>query len=128
MSVGESGQLSGASVLVAGAGLAGLAAARDLLAMGANVTVVDARDRVGGRVLTIRDGFIESQHAEAGADMIDEEHQETRRLAGELGLKLTRVLRGGFGIVYNSTGATSTNSGQSVNSANAGTPGPGTGE
>jgi len=97
MSVGESGQLSGASVLVAGAGLAGLAAARDLLAMGANVTVVDARDRVGGRVLTIRDGFIESQHAEAGADMIDEEHQETRRLAGELGLKLTRVLRGGFG-------------------------------
>ena len=44
-------------MLVAGAGLAGLAAARDLAARGAAVTVVDARDRVGGRVWTIRDGF-----------------------------------------------------------------------
>ena len=42
--------LKGVSVLVAGAGLAGLAAARDLAALGANVTIVDARDRVGGRV------------------------------------------------------------------------------
>ncbi len=97
MSVRASGQLTGASVLVAGAGLAGLAAARDLIEMGANVTVIEARERVGGRVLTIRDGFTESQHAEAGADLIDEEHQEIRQLAGDLGLKLSRVLRGGFG-------------------------------
>ncbi|PYR11073.1 MAG: hypothetical protein DMG00_10950 [Acidobacteria bacterium] len=44
--------LSGASVVVAGAGLAGLCAARDLIALGANVTVLEARDRVGGRVWT----------------------------------------------------------------------------
>ncbi|HKA39928.1 MAG TPA: NAD(P)/FAD-dependent oxidoreductase, partial [Burkholderiales bacterium] len=44
--------LNGVSVLVAGAGLAGLAAAHDLTARGATVTVVDARDRVGGRVWT----------------------------------------------------------------------------
>jgi phytoene dehydrogenase-like protein len=37
-------------VLVLGAGLAGLAAARDLAAAGADVLVLEARDRPGGRV------------------------------------------------------------------------------
>jgi monoamine oxidase len=91
--------LNGVSVLVAGAGLAGLAAARDLLALGARVTVVDARERVGGRVWTVRDGFADGQHGEAGGDFIDEEQTEIRELAGELGLKLARVLRTGFGYV-----------------------------
>jgi monoamine oxidase len=84
---------------VAGAGLAGLTAAFDLAAMGATVTVVEARDRVGGRVWTIRDGFTDRQHAEAGGDMIDEEQTEIRDLAASLGLKLTRILRDGFGYV-----------------------------
>jgi monoamine oxidase len=91
--------LSGISVLVAGAGLAGLAAARDLVAHGATVTVIDARDRVGGRVWTIRDGFAEGQHAEAGGDFVDEEQHELRNLATEVGLKVTRILKGGFGYV-----------------------------
>jgi monoamine oxidase len=88
--------LSSVSVLVAGAGLAGLAAARDLAALGARVTVVEARDRVGGRVLTMREGFIDRQHAEAGADMISAEDHDLRRLAEELGLKPTRILRSGW--------------------------------
>jgi monoamine oxidase len=91
--------LNGVSVLVAGAGLAGLAAAYDLVAMGAGVTVVDVRDRVGGRVWTIHDGFAEGQHAEAGGDFIDEEQHQIRELAQQVGLKLTRILRGGFGYV-----------------------------
>jgi monoamine oxidase len=91
--------LNGVSVLVAGAGLAGLAAARDLVTLGARVTIVDARDRVGGRVWTIRDGFADGQHGEAGGDFIDEEQREIRELAGELGLRLTRILRSGFGYV-----------------------------
>ena len=41
-----------ADVVVAGAGYAGLQAARDLVASGLDVVVVEARDRVGGRVFT----------------------------------------------------------------------------
>ena len=84
---------------MAGAGLAGLTAAFDLLEMGATVTVVEARDRVGGRVWTIRDGFSDRQHAEAGGDMIDAAQKEIRDLASSLGLTLTRILRDGFGYV-----------------------------
>jgi monoamine oxidase len=89
--------LSGVSVIVAGAGLAGLTAAYDLAGMGAAVTVIEARDRVGGRVWTIRDGFADRQHAEAGGDMIDDAQGEIRQLAAELGLRLSRILRDGFG-------------------------------
>ena len=63
------------------------------------MTVIDVRDRVGGRVWTIRDGFAEGQHAEAGGDLIDEDQHAIRDLAAELGLKLTRILKGGFGYV-----------------------------
>jgi monoamine oxidase len=95
----DNGALRGVSVIVAGAGLAGLSAALDLLAMGADVTILEARDRVGGRVWTIREGFAEGQHAEAGGDMIDEAQHEIRALAESLGLKLSRILRTGFGYV-----------------------------
>ena len=84
-------------MLVAGAGLAGLTAAYDLAAMGADVTIIDARDRVGGRVWTIHEGFADRQHAEAGGDMIEAEQKAIRELASSLDLKLTRILRSGFG-------------------------------
>jgi monoamine oxidase len=61
------------------------------------VTVVEARDRVGGRVWTLRDGFVDGQHAEAGGDMIDEDHEALRSLADELRLRQVRILSAGFG-------------------------------
>lgn len=92
------GTLTGVSVIVAGAGLAGLSAARDLVRRGAAVTVVEARQRVGGRVWTVRDGFMDGQHAEAGGDMIDQAHGAIRALAEELGLPLVRILSKGFAL------------------------------
>src|SRR6476469_5375631 len=92
----RSRDLTGVSVIVAGAGLAGLSAARALEARGAAVTVVEARARVGGRVWTLRDQFAGRQHAEAGADLIEGEQEHVLALAKALGLKTSRILRGSF--------------------------------
>ncbi len=83
-------------VIVAGAGLAGLTAARLLARRGAAVTLLDARDRVGGRVHTIRSGFESGRYGELGGEFIDANQTEIRSLCTELGLALTRVLRAGF--------------------------------
>ena len=57
-------------VVVVGAGLAGLVCARRLEQLGFRVTVFEARDRVGGRVLTLRDTFDGGQYADAGAELV----------------------------------------------------------
>ena len=90
--------MHGSSVIVVGAGLAGLSAAVQLTKDGARVTVVEARPRVGGRVMTIRDAFTQGQHAEAGGDFIDNGQEEIKRLAHEYGLTLHPILRKGFSI------------------------------
>ena len=92
-------RLSGTSVIIVGAGLAGLSAAVRLRKDGARVTVVEARDRVGGRVLTIRDGFAKGQHAEAGGDFIDHGQEDIRRLADQYGLPVRTIVRQGFSFV-----------------------------
>jgi monoamine oxidase len=63
------------------------------------VTVVEARDRVGGRVQTIREVFAGGQHAEAGGDFIDRSQEDIRRLADDYGLTLSPILRRGFSFV-----------------------------
>lgn len=92
------------SVIVLGAGLAGLTAALELQRQGMAVTVVEGQGRAGGRVLTIRNGFVEGQHAEAGAEFIDEEQEEICRLVRSLDLRLEPVLRDGFGFALSSGG------------------------
>jgi monoamine oxidase len=77
--------------------MAGLAAARSLEERGAEVTVVEARDRVGGRVWTIRDCFRRHQFAEGGADLLEDGQDALKSLIQDLGLKMTPVLRDGFG-------------------------------
>jgi len=91
------------SVLVAGAGMAGLAAARALEDRGVRVTVVEARDRVGGRVWTFRD-FAHAQHAEAGADLIESDHDAVKTLAARLRLRLVPILERGLGYYGADTG------------------------
>lgn len=89
----------GTNVIVVGAGLAGLTAAVKLKEMGAKVSLVEARDRVGGRVFTIRGAFAQGQHAEAGGDFIDEGQYEIKRLVEEQGLTLRPILKQGFAFV-----------------------------
>ena len=83
-------------VVVIGAGLAGLSAAHELAAAGGAVTLVDARDRIGGRVWTVRDGFADGQHGEMGGEFVDEGHARMFALARRFGLSLVRVLERGF--------------------------------
>jgi monoamine oxidase len=59
--------------------------------------VLEARDRVGGRVHTIRDGFAQGQHAEAGADLIESEQSFVLDLAAAVRLTPVRILRRGWG-------------------------------
>lgn len=61
------------SVLIVGAGAAGLAAACDLAAAGLPVTVIEARDRIGGRVHTIHDESL-NLAVELGAEFIHGKH------------------------------------------------------
>ena len=90
-------ELSNKKIVVAGAGLAGLAAARDLEQAGASVVVCEARDRVGGRVHTMHEGFVGGQHAEAGADLIEAEQKHVLDLATAVRLEPVRILRRGWG-------------------------------
>jgi monoamine oxidase len=94
-----SGPLSNVEIFVVGAGLAGLTAARHLASRGARVTVADARERVGGRVWTIREPFEAGQHAESGGDMIDPGQHAIQNLCKEVGLELTSILGRGWGYV-----------------------------
>ena len=96
--------LKGARVLVCGGGLAGLAAARGLIDRGADVHLLEARNRLGGRVWTVRDeGFAEIP-LEAGGEFIDGEHAAIRKLAADLGLRLQVILREGFGLALDLRG------------------------
>ena len=54
-------------VVVVGAGMAGLVAADALLRAGHEPVVLEAQQRVGGRVYTLREPFAAGLYAEAGA-------------------------------------------------------------
>jgi monoamine oxidase len=71
---------------VIGAGLSGLAAALRLERLGHAVVVVEARERCGGRVLTVRDPFEDGLHAEAGAGRFSDLHARTIAYARAFGL------------------------------------------
>ncbi|MET9773579.1 protoporphyrinogen oxidase [Streptomyces sp. NPDC006367] len=70
-------------VVVIGAGIAGLAAAHRLLERGARVTVLEASDRVGGKLLP---GEIAGARADLGAESVLARRPEAVGLAREAGL------------------------------------------
>jgi monoamine oxidase len=74
-----------ADVAVVGAGIAGLVAARELAAAGKDVVVLEARDRVGGRVLNhaLPDGTV----VELGGQWVGPTQLRMAKLTAELGLE-----------------------------------------
>src|SRR6516164_4464028 len=80
------------NVLILGAGMAGLAAAYELVALGHTVSVIEASSRVGGRVMTYR--FSDGQYHELGAMRIPANHDYTRHYIDVVGLtpKLRRFI------------------------------------
>jgi monoamine oxidase len=83
----------GMRVVVVGAGLAGLTAALDLAAAGAEVTVLEARDRVGGRMHGIP--VSTSVVADGGAAYLGVRHTELLALVREHGLGLASTAMAG---------------------------------
>ena len=80
--------LSSKSVVVIGAGLAGLAAARELKKAGVNVTILEASDRVGGRCCTYTSPeFDEGVFAEAGGMRVPESHKIIMKYIDKFGLE-----------------------------------------
>jgi monoamine oxidase len=97
-------------VVVVGAGLAGLTAARQLVAAGRKVVVIEADKRVGGRVVNIDIGG--GHITEGGAEFIGETQDHIAQLAKDVGLKTFKTYntgnnlyyRNGMALPYQSTG------------------------
>ncbi|HEX3485518.1 MAG TPA: FAD-dependent oxidoreductase [Micropepsaceae bacterium] len=77
------------SVLVVGAGLAGLVAAYRLRDAGKRVILIEARTDPGGRVRTLRNYFADGIYGELGAARVAETHEYVLHWLNELNLSLT---------------------------------------
>lgn len=85
---GSARAAAGRDVVVVGAGLAGLACAYELERRGLRVTVLEARDRVGGRVLTARDSLSSGRHGELGGELVSRADWRLAAYASRFGLRL----------------------------------------
>jgi monoamine oxidase len=78
-------------VVVVGAGFAGLSCAFELMAAGYDVTVIEARERVGGRVLSFNAAnnseFIPGRNIEGGGELIGSNHPRWVAYAKQFGLE-----------------------------------------
>ncbi len=72
-------------VIVVGAGITGLAAGRLLAEAGLTVAILEARDRIGGRILTVRE---RGEIIEMGAEFVHGRPPELLALLAEAGLEI----------------------------------------
>ena len=76
------------NIIILGAGISGLVAASELLAAGHNVTIIEASQRVGGRIRTLREPFSPGQYSEAGAMRVPQSHLLVKAYAERFALEM----------------------------------------
>jgi monoamine oxidase len=84
-------------VVIIGAGIAGMTAAREIVKAGQSVLVLEARDRVGGRTAghTLESGFT----VEMGGQWVGPKQTEILRLIDELGLETVPTYDSGLAVI-----------------------------
>jgi monoamine oxidase len=85
-------------ILVVGAGIAGLTAGYYLQQAGIPVRIVEASNRVGGRIRSQPQALGTSKTIELGGEFIDSGHQTIRKLAQELGLEVVDLFSSDKGL------------------------------
>lgn len=88
--IGFAAQRAGGRVVVIGGGFSGLAAAYELTKAGYDVTVVEARNRVGGRVISFSD-IVPGKIVEGGGELIGSNHPAWLGYAKQFGLRFLDV-------------------------------------
>src|SRR5215204_6155267 len=83
-------QANGPRVVVIGAGLAGLACADELSYLGYRVTVVEARNRLGGRVES-RGDLVRNKIVEAGGELVGPNQPTWMAYGRRFGLRFTEL-------------------------------------
>jgi monoamine oxidase len=87
-------------ILIIGAGASGLMAARELARKGFQVTILEARSRIGGRIFTFSESKFDDP-VEGGAEFIHGKQKLTIQLLKEYGIKHTpakgRIVQNRFG-------------------------------